>query len=226
MGRKSKTAGTKQDPRTGKWSARIKVDGEEIFLGSFETQDEAHAAYAARKAEVDEARREARVSAKLAKPSEPADTAPVETATSRRQCGVRHAHMGCFFSDTLGKWVAKSMERPDKFVLLGHFDTLEEADAAHAQAHAERLAKASDPDADTPEEAVLAGCQRLRHRFEMELEDFRHHIVANSPYAIGYLTPFADVIWDEMLQARAGYRIALGEGRAPRIVFTVPAVAA
>lgn len=214
-------SGVKFDKRSGRYTARLRVDGKDKHLGSFDTVAEASAAYRSARAEYNQRRaddREAKATTTVDANGERIETEP---AKRPRRVGLRRQYMGCFYSAPLGKYVAKYLTAPDEFEMIGTFDTLEEADDAHAEYWRLRQAAAPDKEAQTPEEAIIAGCNRYRDTKRMDLNTFRWKLIINSPHAIDLATPFDQYIWDEMLQTRAGFQIGM-TGGPPLILFRAP----
>lgn len=203
--------GVKFDKERRLYVARVFHRGHSKTLGRFDTVEEASAAYRDAKALLDQ-RKADNLEAKLTTTiDDKGDLVPVNPEAPRR-VGLRRDYMGCFYSSELGRYVAKFLEAPDESTIIGTYATLEEADEAHAEYWRMRQENALDRDAKTPEDAILAGCDRYRETGHMDLNRFRWHLIVNSPYTIDLATPFDAYIYDEMLMARAGYDVGFLNG--------------
>jgi hypothetical protein len=108
--------GCKFDKRRNKWVARYHYDNTERYLGQFDTQEEAHAAWSK------------------------AQDEPPPAVESQAEKFVSGKTKGYSFSKVANRWTSSIYINKERFH-LGYFDTPEEAAAAYAKALQEKPAK-------------------------------------------------------------------------------------
>lgn len=215
----------------GRYTARISGFGSKRqALGLFDTAEEAGAAYKEAKAQAASAKRAERMGTPRTGADAPLSPEQIIEIYEgeyydlvTRRIGERSPNAGCFYSDELGKYVAKLRTAPDTFELIGTFDTLGEADAAHHEAYySHRYAQKLRNDPPTLEDAVVRGAQLYTEGgfAEESANAFRHKLERWYPDMLDYSVSISHLLKDEMIQARGGFRLVIDGKSEPKLVFT------